>query len=160
MYADTAFAPDFDDGIGHFQQQPRPVCDGAAIAICPLVSLVLKKLVKKVAIGAMDFDAIKSCPFGILCRFDIISNDDREFPPVRGRGVSHSLAWGVTGRHAPPGGWRWVRREARHRGRSGRRCDRHARAGRGSFRPWHELPLVTSFQPSTCASDHRPGVSG
>ena len=45
-------------GVEHFQREPTPVLDGAAILICALVRDVLEELVDQVAVRAVQLDAV------------------------------------------------------------------------------------------------------
>ena len=67
MHSDPAGAPDANDGIGYFQQEPGPVCNGAAVGIRTPVGAVLQELIEQVAVGAMDLNAVKPGPIRIFC---------------------------------------------------------------------------------------------
>ena len=47
-------------GTGHFQHQPGAVGDGAAVVVGALVAAALGELVEQVAVGAVDFHAVKA----------------------------------------------------------------------------------------------------
>ena len=66
MHADTTRAPDADNGVGHFEQQARTIFNRAAVAVRALVRTVLKKLIEKIAIGAVNLDAVETGEPGVL----------------------------------------------------------------------------------------------
>src|ERR1700722_3816036 len=53
-------APDEDQRLRGFEKQPRPVLDGAAVAVGPLVAVVLQELVDQVAIGGHELDTVET----------------------------------------------------------------------------------------------------
>ena len=66
MHADTPGAEDAYRRIGDLQHQACPVFDRAAIGIGAPVRAVLQKLVEKIAVRAMDLDAVKARGLGVL----------------------------------------------------------------------------------------------
>src|SRR5215471_6297903 len=58
--AETTCIPDRDQRLDHFDQESRPVFDRAAIAVGPLVAVVLEELVDQMTIGGYDLDTIKA----------------------------------------------------------------------------------------------------
>ncbi|MPM57377.1 hypothetical protein SDC9_104199 [bioreactor metagenome] len=58
--AHLAAADRVGNRAGHFQQQARAVLDGAAVIVGALVGAILEELVQQIAVGRMDFDAVKA----------------------------------------------------------------------------------------------------
>jgi len=66
MHTDPASAPDFNRGIGHFEQQARAVFDAATVLVGTFVGAALQELVEQVTICAMYLDAVKTGGLGVL----------------------------------------------------------------------------------------------
>src|SRR3546814_18819551 len=60
MHPHTVCAPYANASVDHLQQQARPVFNGAAVLIVPLVYAVLKELIDQVTVGRMPFDAVET----------------------------------------------------------------------------------------------------
>jgi hypothetical protein len=73
--ADAIRAPDADDGIEHFEHQTGAVLDGTAVGAAALVGTIAEEFVEEIAIGPVDFDAVKSGRFGVLSGFFETSDD-------------------------------------------------------------------------------------
>nr|GEU28208.1 urease accessory protein G [Tanacetum cinerariifolium] len=69
VHAHAVGAPDGDTGVGHFQHQAGAVVDRAAVVVGALVGFVLQELVEQVAVGAVDFHAVKTRCLGVFRRF-------------------------------------------------------------------------------------------
>ena len=64
--ADAIGAPDIDDGFGDFERQPRAIFDPAAIDVGAFVAAVAGELIEQIAVRAVQLDAVKAGPVGIL----------------------------------------------------------------------------------------------
>ena len=71
MYPHAPRTPDADDRIGNFKQKAGAVFNGATISIAAGVGFVLQKLVDQIAIGGMNFHAIKTGTLGVFRTFGI-----------------------------------------------------------------------------------------
>src|SRR5258708_8495718 len=58
-HADTICSPHRRNGGNHFDQQPCPVFDRAAISVRPPVRTVAQELVDEIAVCTMDLNAVK-----------------------------------------------------------------------------------------------------
>ena len=67
MHADAAGAPHRDHSVRHFEHEARAVLDRAAVAVGSLVAAVLQELVQKVAVRAVNLDAVEARCLGVLC---------------------------------------------------------------------------------------------
>jgi hypothetical protein len=84
VHADAAGAPDFDRGVGHFQQQARTVFQGAAVVVGALVGAALQELVEQVAVGAVDFHAVETGGLGVLGTGAVGVDDVGDFSGFQG----------------------------------------------------------------------------
>jgi len=71
--------PDRDDGVGDFEHEPGAVFDRAAVVVRAVVGAVLEKLIEQVAIGAVDFHAVKAGALRILRPLAVGFHDGGEF---------------------------------------------------------------------------------
>ena len=88
--ADMTGAPDRGNGLEDFEQKPGAIFDRAAIESGAFVSAVAKKFVDQVAIGGMDFNAIKAGELGVFGGFFKAGHDGRNL-------VIAKFAWDVVG---------------------------------------------------------------
>ena len=65
MHSNPVFAPDFNTGICHFQQQPGAVFQRAAILVITQIGAVLQELVQQITIGTMYMHTVKTGSFGV-----------------------------------------------------------------------------------------------
>src|SRR3546814_7001011 len=79
MHPHTVCAPYANASVDHLQQQARPVFNGAAVLIVPLVYAVLKDLIDQVTVGRMHFDAVETGLAGVLRGSGKIVPDARNF---------------------------------------------------------------------------------
>src|SRR3546814_11578469 len=79
MHPHTVCAPYANASVDHLQQQARPVFNGAAVLIVPLVYAVLKELIDQVTVGRMHFDAVETGLAGVLRGSGKIVHDARTF---------------------------------------------------------------------------------
>ena len=84
MDADAALAPDRNHGVSDLHEETRPVLDRTTVNVSPPVGLVLQELVDQVAIGGVDFGAIKAGAPGVAGRFRIIGDDAGDFSKIKG----------------------------------------------------------------------------
>ena len=68
-----------DNGLHRFQGKARLVFDAAAVFVVALVAGIGEELLRQVAIGGVEFDAIESGFDGIFCRLGVIGNDLPDF---------------------------------------------------------------------------------
>ena len=66
VQADSARPPHRDGRIDDLEHQARPVFDGSAVLVGPMVRAVLQELVEQVAIGAVDLDTVESGGLGVF----------------------------------------------------------------------------------------------
>ena len=60
MHSDPISAPDGNHGVGDFQHQTGAIFNRTAIGVRAVIGLVLKKLIEQVAVGSMNFHAVKT----------------------------------------------------------------------------------------------------
>src|SRR5215471_17189445 len=58
---DAFRTPDADRSVGDLEQEARAIFDGTAVVVGALVGAVLKKLIGKIAVGAVNFDSVEPC---------------------------------------------------------------------------------------------------
>ena len=63
--------------------------DRAAVGIGALVGLVAQELVKQIAVGRMDLDAVETGCFGIDCRAAVLLDDARDLGRFQGARCHH-----------------------------------------------------------------------
>ena len=68
-----------NNGLHRFQGKARLVFDAAAVFVVALVAGIGEELLRQVAIGGVEFDAIESGFDGIFCRSGVIGNDLPDF---------------------------------------------------------------------------------
>ena len=57
--ADMRGRPSCDHRLGCLKHEPRPIFDGSAVGVRTFVAAILQKLILQVAVGAVQFDAVK-----------------------------------------------------------------------------------------------------
>ena len=78
------------DGAHHFQQQAAAVFQAAAVVVAALVGTGFQKLLQQIAVGSVDFDAVKTAGDGVARRVAVVLHDAGQLGGVEGarhRGV-------------------------------------------------------------------------
>ena len=79
MHADAARAEHLDHRVRHLEHQPGAVLDRAAIGVGAMVRAVLQELVEKIAVRAVDLDAVEARGLGVLGALSERLDDARDF---------------------------------------------------------------------------------
>ena len=77
--ADFVAANGGNNGLHRFQGKARLVFDAATVFVVALVAGIGEELLRQIAIGGVEFDAIESGFNGIFCRLGVIGNDLPDF---------------------------------------------------------------------------------
>ena len=67
------------DGYSHFQREPGAIAHRPAVFIGALVRAIAEKLIQQIAIGIVNFHAVKAGDFGAFSRGGILRHDARQF---------------------------------------------------------------------------------
>jgi hypothetical protein len=79
MHSNTISAPNGDDGVRDLKHQAGAIFNRSPVGVRAAVGLVLKKLIKQVAVGPVNFHAIKSGQKRILSATAISRDNARNF---------------------------------------------------------------------------------
>eukprot|EP01107_Rhizomastix_libera_P013519 TRINITY_DN3743_c0_g1_i1.p2 TRINITY_DN3743_c0_g1~~TRINITY_DN3743_c0_g1_i1.p2 ORF type:complete len:321 (+),score=-27.56 TRINITY_DN3743_c0_g1_i1:263-1225(+) len=76
-------------GPHHFQQQPGPVGDGAAIGAAAVIDAVAQELFQQVGVGAMHFHPVEAGGDGVAGSLTVVLHQGRQFLVGQGPGRGH-----------------------------------------------------------------------
>ncbi len=83
VHANAVRPPYRDGSVGHFEQEAGAVLDRAAVLVRPMVRTVLEELVRQVAVGAVDLDAVEAGDPGVLSGLAIGFDDVGDLAQVQ-----------------------------------------------------------------------------